>query len=91
MRYFKETSKNDYDYYGDFGSFNRIKRSSHMRSDDAVESIERHAGDEEDTAHGGRQKNEGGEFTVPVLVRRHVYIMSGVQVSKQSCSVKTTL
>ena len=62
-----------------------------MWSDDAVESVEGHAGDEEDTAYGGRQKNEGGEFTVPVLVRRHVYIMPGVQVSKQSCNVGTAL
>ena len=89
MGYFKETSKNDYGYYRDLSSFNRIKRSGLVRSDDAVESVECHASDEEDTAHGGRQKNEGGEFTVPVLVRRHVDIMSSVQVSKQSCNVST--
>ena len=64
-----------------------------MWSDDAVESVESHAGDEEHTAHGGRQKDEGGDVTVRVLVRRHVYVMSSVQVSKQcyNCTEKTHL
>ena len=35
---------------GNFSSFNRIKRSSFVRSDDAVETIERHAEYKESTA-----------------------------------------
>ena len=43
----------DYNKYNsNFNSFNRIKRSCFVRSNDAVESVERHAEYEESTAHG---------------------------------------
>ena len=48
-----QNTKHKDTYYSDLGSFNRIKRDSLVRSDDAVETFKRHAEDEESTTGRG--------------------------------------
>ena len=55
-----------------------------MRSNDAVESIERHAENEQRTAEAGVPEKHGGHSTIPVLVGREVHLMHAVQVRRQS-------
>ena len=50
MGHIKSYTEHHYTAYGDLGSFNRIKRSSLVRPDDAVETIKRHAQYEESAA-----------------------------------------
>ena len=42
-------TNNDNDYYGNLSSFNRIKQSCLVRSDDAIEAIKSHAEYEQST------------------------------------------
>ena len=54
-----------------------------MRSDDAVESVERHAENEQSAAQAGVPEKHGGYRTIPVLVGREVHLMHAVQVRRQ--------
>ena len=57
MRYIVQNTENYNTHYCDFSSFNRIKRSSLVRSDDAVESVKSHIYNEESTAETGHPGN----------------------------------
>ena len=56
-----------------------------MGSDDAVESFERHAGDEEGGAQDSTQCDGDDDCAVVELSRRHVHPVHHVQVTRQSC------
>ena len=62
-----KSTENHNGQYGDFGSFNRIKRSRFVRSDDAVESAERHRDDKHGAAEFQHEEYIDEEDTVPVL------------------------
>ena len=53
MKNVENFTDNNYNYYRSFGSFNRIKRSSLVRPDDAVQTFKHHAEYEESTVHVG--------------------------------------
>ena len=85
MRYIVHDTE---DYNADnsgFSSFNRIKWSSLVRPDYAVESIEGHGNYEEGTAEcWGKQYCiiKGAE---PILIWRHVNMMYHTQVGSEPC------
>ena len=84
MGHIKPYTEHHYTSYCDFSSFNRIKRSSLVGSDDAVEPVERHRDDEE-CAGGGRHQDEGVVHrTEPELIRWHVSVVYHVQVCCES-------
>ena len=54
-----------------------------MRSDDAVETFERHADNEISTTHYGTLYCSYHNDAMPVLVRRHVHVKNFVQVASK--------
>ena len=84
MWHIKPYTEHHYTPYGDLSSFNRIKRSSLVRPDDTVESVEGH-GDNKERAGGGRHEDKGVVHrTEPELVGRHVNVVHHVQVCCES-------
>ena len=85
MRNIVQETKCDNKYNGDFGSFNRIKRSSLVRSDDAVETIKRHAEYEESWTECEQEEQSDRQAAGPVVIGRHVYVVGHVEVNGQTC------
>ena len=53
----KDQTKHNNTYNGNFSSFNRIKRGSFVRSDDAIETIKCHIDYEVGTTHGRSEES----------------------------------
>ena len=71
--------------YGNFSSFNRIKRSSLVWSDDAVETGECHTDDKRRTALEKAEDQRYRNATVPKRAGRHVDVVLHSQVHDESC------
>ena len=67
-----QNTENDNRCNGEPSSLNRIKRSSLVRSDDAVETFKRHAYDEPGAAYDRYRCNDSINGTIILLIKREI-------------------
>ena len=83
MRYVNHHTTGYYTSNGDLSSFNRIKRSSFVRSDDAVETFKRQQNNKIYAARIHLCKNVELYIAEDKLVHSHVHVMNLVKISQK--------